>query len=428
MRTTIDWDSEEPPEYDRGGFDGNTLEYIREQFDHLPWELRRSSSGNGWHVVIYEHHNDTPRGFASSMADRRRLGDDPKRTNLDQDRWRASSPFLQVLYRRKYMDRTEFPDGPNAGYSTGLEAEVIEQNDAVKAAPESERVKDPDTGRLNYTKLLRLVRDETGLTQREVAEKTHLKTYAKEDGGISRSTVSDYERGARPVEADSLKRWLRRTARSRGIGHYAETPSGGRAAEEVRYVDKEDQRRLLVEYVDVPLDWEIGEDDREYGLLNIHTGTYNDNHTDQQLHRIHNGGGTGTGVEVKKENRGVADQALAVLSPKNPENGQELKLDERNHQFAGVSGWTREMDSVNWEREILDDGETEVYVENLPDTSNVGYDPKPENPANLPIFEIILWDESMSSMEWHVIGLWAGSDPSDAIILRDEGLGDWQAA
>jgi len=422
MRTTIDWDSEEPPEFEGETFDGSALEYIRQTQERYPWELRRSSSGDGWHVIVYENHNDTRRGFASSMADRRRLEDDEKRVNLDQDRWQVGSPFLQVLYRRKYMDRTDFPVGDGSGYSTGLKAEVVEQSEAIKAAPEEERVKDPDTGRLHYNKLLRLVRDATGLSQAEIAEKTKLKTYAQEDGGISRTTVSDYERGVREVAADSLKRWLRRTARSRGIGHYSETLGGGAAAEQVRYVDKEDQRRLLVEYVDVPVDFDIGEPDREYGLLNIHTGTYNANHSDEQLHRIHNGSGRGAGVEKSISDRGVADQALAVLSPRNPKSGQELRLDDRNETFAGVSGWTRELDSVNYEKELLDEGEKDVYLGNLPNDSDA-----PSEPGNFPIFEIILWDDGMTEMLWHVIGLWTGSDPSEATILRDVGLGDWMA-
>jgi len=404
MRVTVDWDEQIPPAPEDSPHD-NMLDVLRDRYERQPWELRKSSSGNGWHFLAYEALNDTARGFAKSFNARERAADDGKRRRLDRKRWQASSPFMQVLYRRKYMDRDEWPAEDGTGYSTGHAAEVIEQSTGVKAAPEREKVKDEDTGRLDYQKLLRLVRERTGLTQSEVADKTQLKTYAAEDGGISRSTVSAYERGERPVAADSLKRWLRRIGRSRGIGHFAETDDGGEAADEVRYVDPDDERRTLVEYVDVPLDFEIGEQDREYGLLNIHTGTYNDNHSDRQLHAVH---------------EDVAERTLEILSPESPD-GTKLNLDEQNTNFAGVSGWTREQDSVNYERELLDDGEQDVYLNNLP--------PNTENnakPAENIIFEVILWDEDMTELEWHVVGLWTGETWRDATNLKDEGLGDWR--
>lgn len=413
MRVTLDWDSAEEQQAN--------LEQARDAFEDRPYEIRRSSSGNGWHFIGFDAANDTRSGFERSLNLREVWGDDPKRRNLDEKRYNRGSPFLQVLYRRKYMDRTDFPD-PDDGYTTGNVAEVIEQNESAKVAPESERVKGPD-GEINYNRLLELVRERTGLTQAEVADKTHLKTYAKEDGGISRSTVSAYERGQRDVTADSLRRWLRRIGRSRGIGHFAETDDGGKAVDDVKYVDPEQTRRTLVEYVDVPMDWDVGGDDREYGLLNIHTGTYNPNHSDQQLHRIHDGEGGGVGIEKPMKRRGVADQALAVLSPTNPKTGTSLELDDQNESFRGISGWTREMDSLNYEKELLDDGEKDVYIENLPNSPE-----KPDNPGEQPLFEIILWDEDMSTFEWHCIGIWAGSDPSDAIILKDEGIGSWNAA
>lgn len=415
MRLTLDWDDVDDKQ--------RHLDTVRDRYEGYPWELRRSSSGDGWHLIVYELLNDTDRAVKKNLNLRDVYDDDPKRRNLDAHRWGTGSPFFQVLYQRKYMERNDWPAADGTGYSTGHNADVVEQSRAVKAAPKEEQVKDPDTGRLDYAKLLNLVRDRTGLTQGEVADKTHLKTYAKEDGGISRSTVSAYERGERNVSADSLKRWLRRTARSRGIGHYAETSGGGQAAEEVRWIDPEDERRTLVEYVDVPLDFDIGEEDREYGLLNIHTGTFNDAHTDQQIHRIHDGEGHKTGVEKAMSKRGVADQALAVLSPTNPQTGTELRLDDRNETFAGISGWTRELDSLNYERELLDDDEADVYVDNLPSPGK-----QPDNPANYPIFEVILWDENMDDMEWQVIGLWTGSDPSEATILLDRGIGNWNAA
>lgn len=392
MRVTLDWDDAEAQQ--------EHLEAARDAFQDQPWELRRSSSGNGWHFIGYGNINDTAQGFENSMNLRELWGDDGKRRNLDQQRWDAGSPFMQVLYSRKYMDRHDYPDAPTeSGYSTGNVAEVVEQNDAVKAAPEKERIKDPDTGRLDYQKLLRLVRERTGMTQQDVAEKTQLKTYRTEpDGGISRSTVSSYERGERPVTATSLKRWLRRTARSRGIGHYSRTDDGGQAAEDVRYIDEGELRRTIVEYVDVPWDWNIGEEDREYALLNIHTGSYNENHTDPQLHMIHDE---------------VTDHVLDCLSPTNPETETRLNLDPQNTHFS-VDGWSREPDSINYEREYLDPGEEEPYLSNLPEKPGKSYEP-----ATQPIIEIILWDQHMTEMIWHVLGVWAGSDLGDVVILRD---------
>lgn len=391
MRVTLDYDDPQALE--------DNIDAARRAFEDKPWELRRSSSGNGWHFIGYEGANDTRQGFESMMNLRETWGDDEKRRKLDRKRWAAGSPFMQVLYRRKYLDRRDFPDEDGSGYSTGLEAEVIEQNDAVKAAPEREKIKDEDTGRLDYQRMLTLVREETGLTQREVAEKTRLKTYRTEPGGgISRSTVSAYERGERRVAAESLQRWLRRTARSRGIGHYAETESGGRAAEDVRYIDDGQLRRVLVEYVDVPWDWEIGEEDREYALLNVHTGSYNEAHGDRQLHMIH---------------EDVTNHVMDCLSPENPETGTRLNLDPQNTHFS-VDNWTREPDSVNYEAEYLDPGEDEVYIDNLPSVSQTDY-----NPHEQPIFEVILWDEDMTELLWQVLGVWSGSSVGDATILKD---------
>jgi hypothetical protein len=66
----------------------------------------------------------------------------------------------------------------------------------------------------------------------------------------------------------------------------------------------------------------------------------------------------------------------------------------------------------------LDDGEGAVYLDNLPSDPD-----KPSEPGKFPVFEIILWDEDMNSMEWQVIGVWTGEDTSDAVILRD--TKDW---
>lgn len=412
MRVTFDWDDDDA----RNG----NLNELREKYDHRPWELRRSSSGDGWHFIVYEAFNDTPRGFSQTIPERDDYDDDAKRLRLDRERWGAGSPLMQVLYRRKYMDRHEPPAKDGTGYSTGHDAEVVEQNQNVKAAPEEERIKDPDTDKLDYQKALKLARREKGFSQAELAEYLQsTKTYAEEPGGKSRSTISDYERGQRSVDSASVRRWVRRTVRTRGLGHMAETADGGKAADEVRYVDRDTERRTLVEYIDVPVgvkeeakgkDYEnLTAEDREYGLLNVHTGTYNDNHSDGQLRAIH---------------EDVTSHVLEVLSPESPVTGTKMGgpsgLDEQNRHFTGESGWTREPDSVNWERELLDEDEDEVYLSNLPDHPS-----KPDEPGQYPLFEVILWDEDMQDMEWHVIGLWTGSTVRDATVVKDRGLGVW---
>lgn len=394
MRVTLDWD-------DAGELADN-VDAAQRAFDDKPWELRKSSSGNGWHFIGYEGANDTRQGFENMMNLRETWGDDPKRLKLDRKRWSAGSPFMQVLYRRKYMDRTDFPKEDGSGYSTGNVAEVIEQNDAVKAAPESERVKDEDTGRLDYQKALDLALDRNDWSTVDLSEKLGTRDdpniYADESGGRSASTIRAYLRGERAVESDAVRRWVRRQIRSKGIGHMAETPDGGQAAEDVRYIDDGQLRRTLVEYIDVPWDWEIGEQDREYALLNTHTGSYNENHSDRQLHMIH---------------EDVTKHVMEALSPSNPETGQRLNLDAQNTHF-NVDGWSRELDSVNYEAEYLDPGEDEVYIDNLPDSPRKSY-----NPAEQPIFEIILWDEDMTELIWHVLGVWTGSSVGEAVILKD---------
>jgi DNA-binding transcriptional regulator YiaG len=292
---------------------------------------------------------------------------------------------MQVLYRRKYMDRHDYPT-EDAGYSTGLEAEVVEQSPGVKAAPERERIKD-DSGRLNYRKIASLLRERYQGGTSELARKMD----------VSRSSVYRWMDGTNEPSKTHQK-GLRRKARSQGIGHYRETEDGsGEAADDVRYIDADDERRTLVEYVDVPWDWDIGGDDREYALLNIHTGSYNANHTDQQLHQIHDE---------------VADRAMQLLSPTN-DQGQTLDLDAQNTHFS-TSGWSRERDSMNWERELLDDGEEDVYVGNLP-----SHPDKPDEPAKYPLVEIIVWNEDMTGLEWQVIGVWTGDSVGDMTVLKD---------
>lgn len=377
MRVTLDWDDADAKE-------GN-IERARRAVDGKPYELRRSSSGNGWHFIGYEAADDTSGGFENMMRLRDTFGDDPKRLRLDRKRWNAGSPFMQVLYRRKYMDRFEWPDAEK-GYQTGHEARVVEQSD-WKAAPSRERIKDPDTGRLDYPKISRLLANLRYGTQAELARKMD----------VSTSTVSRWVNNPDAGISEENRKELRRKARSQGIGHYKQTPDGGQAADRVKYVDPDETRRTLVEYIDVPWDTNIGDEDREYALLNTHTGSYNAAHGNRQLRHIHDD---------------VTEHAMERLSPSM--NGTSLDLDERNENFHGVSGWTREADSINYEREILDEGEADVYLDNLPEKPSKAY-----NPQDQPLFEVILWDDDMTELLWHVIGVWAGESVSDAVILRD---------
>jgi hypothetical protein len=392
MRLTLDWD-------DADAKSGN-LSTIRERYEEYPWELRRSSSGTGWHLIVYDLLNDTRQGVQDAFNLRDVYDDDDNRLRLDRKRWATGSPFIQVLYRDKYVERREQPAADGTGYSTGMHAEVIEQSTDVKAAPESERIKDPDTGGLYYGKIPELLVDRYGSVQ-ELAEKQ----------GVSTRTVYRWINGE-SYPSDANQKGLRRKARSQGIGHYAETSDGsGEAADQVRYVDNDDERRTLVEYVDIPLGikesgkgkeyGELDPEDREYGLLNVHTGTFNPEHSDQQIKMIH---------------EKITEHVLEVLSPQSPD-GTKLNVGPRNEHHS-VTSWSREYDSINYEREILDDGEKEVYVENLPESRE-----KPANPENYPLFEVLLWNEDMTDLEWQVIGVWTGEEVGDAVILKDQGLG-----
>lgn len=391
MRVTLDWDTAEDQQ--------ENLDSARNAADRagLPWELRRSSGGSGWHFVAYQMTDDTPTGLRNSTNLRETWGDDMKRLRLDKKRYGEGSPFYQVLYRRKYMERSEWPD-EQAGYSTGNVGRVVEQSEGVKAAPEKERIK-TDSGSLDYVKIFKVLLGRESIA--EIADrfgrsKRQIYRYRNDP-----SILSGLKSAERPKKR--LKRW----ARSQGIGHYSKTESGGEAADEVRYVDREDERRLLVEYIDVPWDHNIGEDDREYTLLNTHTGTYNQNHGEQQLRHIHDE---------------ITDRAMECLSPENPTTGTKLNLQEQNTNFAGESGWSREFDSINREQEILDENEADVYLDNLPN-SPIRMPVATYSPSEQPLWEVCLWDDSAAgstpALIWHVIGVWAGESLSECVILKD---------
>lgn len=382
MRLTLDWDTEEER---AAHYDG-----VRERpglDDSRPWELRNSSSSVGYHYVEW----GAAGGWPAVAAAREEHGDDPKRLKLDKKRHDLGSPFLQVLYSVKYMDRWGWQP------ETGLHVERI---DGTPIRDETERVKDPESGTLDYHKLLRLMLEQT--TQSEVADRTALKSYADDRGGRSRSTVSDYARGvqsfASVASSHPLKRVVRRWARSNDVGHFL----GDESRDDVEFFDKEEkpQRRTIVEYADAPWDWDIGGEDREYALLNVHTGTYNENHSEEQLKHIHDD---------------VMEHVLDLLSPENPESGQRLDLDrETRHSIS------REQDSVNYEDARLDRDEAAYYKANFVNrTGAADRGVTTQDADRYPLIEVILWDENMTGLHWHFLGVWTGDGVGDVTVVTD---------
>lgn len=384
MRVTLDWDDDEAMMAN--------LERAKTLAENRGgWELRQSSSGDGYHFIAYGAVNDTRTAYRNLLGDRgdegmrAEFGDDLKRVKLDRKRWDHDSPFQQVLYSRKYMSRADRPQ-----YTTGNTVETI---NGYNVAPEEERIKDEETGRLDYEKMLDMARQ--SLTQRELAERAA--NYA-DDGSFGRSTVSDYERGQTDItERNSghpLKRALRRWARSNDVGHYQDDES----ADETIYRDGR-TRRTLVEYIDVP--WsDTQEEENDYRLAQVETGTCNSNHTDGQLRKAHE-------EAVKR--------VLDRMSPDSPKNGVTLDLDR---DLASDVDWTgkdlRQTDAVHYEEEVLDDGEAAVYWENLPNREQVRGDAIEHVTT-----EVLLWDEEMETIKWQVLLVDDGDGWRDHTVLKD---------
>lgn len=385
MRITLDWDEEEDRQqhYDRvrGRPDLDT--------GPDPWELRRSSTNGGYHYLEWDAAGD----WQTVMELRQEFGDDENRIRMDMLRRNRGSPFLQVLYTTKYMERWGWQP------ESGNQAERIA---GPGASPEEEQIKEDDGG-LNYGRILSLMLGEH--TQAEIAEKTALKSYRDERGGRSRSTISSYARGSQSFAAvgssHPLKRVLRRWARSNDVGHYRDDE----AQDDVAFSGE--RRRTIVEYYSVPwadsdseLQANLSDDDEsEERLMNVHTGTFNPNHTDGQLKGIHD--------EVEQH-------ARDVLSPANTDNElPNLSLDR-------VNQIPRENDSVNFENELLDADEARFYRANMIGNTNArekGIDV--EHAERYPVFEVVLWNDTKTDILWHVIGVWTGSSVSDATIIRD---------
>jgi predicted transcriptional regulator len=399
MRLTLDWDSPEEKEAhfeDAKAFvSGESgLGRFTENGTASPWELRQSSMGDGYHFVAW----DAVSNWGDLVGARDDLGDDSKRLKLDLMRRQRGSPFLQVLYSRKYMERWGWK--PETG-------EAVETLEGVKHVPEPDRVKE-ESGSLNYPKIAEILASE---------EYFGTITATAEELGFARSTVSGWIRGEHEPSSPARSK-LRRRARSRGIGHYVETEGGGKSADElpeieIEYFDPEekDHRRTIVEYISVPwaddeeqikknTDSDKGSEER---LLNVHTGTWNDNHETGQLKYIHDQ---------------VEEHAREVLSPANHGNDlPQLDLDRINQI-------SREFDSVNFEDELLDPDETDWYLSNTRDRVNEEQLATELNLEQLPIFEVILWDEDMTGILWHVIGVWTGESVRDATILSERVLGN----
>lgn len=415
MRLTLDWDTEAEAERELPELNPDAAEEIGLDLEQTrlssigsttsrtvsnPWELRRSSSGDGFHYVEYD--------YTSSWNDvvdgRNEHGDDRKRLRLDLMRRQRGSPFLQVLYETKYMDRWGWkPETGNNSKHVAGEKFVSTEDATVKRVSEPDRIKD-ESGRLDYQKIARILASEEYGSQSALAESI----------GFARSTVGGWVRREHaPSEAAQKK--LRRRARGRGIGHYVETDSGGKSADrlddvEVQYwdPDEKDQRRTIVEYCDAP--WTTNEGgkrdkEKEYALLNIHTGSYNENHEDGQLKYVHDQ---------------ITERALELLSP------APLSLDRETEGHHGDAEFSREADSVNFENELLDQDETEFYLDNLIDRTPEGQEivDRGLDPSKAILFEVILWTEDMSDLIWHVIGVWNQS-PSDSLIVEDS-AGWWQ--
>lgn len=381
MRVTLDWD--EPK--DRAENEDAAKRISGD------WQLRRSSGGTGYHFIAYDAVNSTPQTYenligvgTSGPGIRERLGDDEKRVSLDRKRWDMGSPFQQVLYSRKYMARGDRPP-----YTTGNTSEYIA---GVKHVEDDDRIKDDD-GRLDYHKIARLLAREYG-TKAALARKMD----------VSTSTVSRWTRDTTSGISEGNQKGLRRKARSQGIGHYVRTDEGGKSLDEVdgggvHYTDAEDTRRTLVEYIDAPWSDDMDDPDREYRLCQVETGTFNRNHSAGQLRFAH-----------EKAVETVIDR----LSPTSPKNGVTLNLDRDLRSDWNDSG-LRNPDSVHYEAEILDPGETDVYVGNLPRQSRINGPPEDHI-----ITEVILWDSLGGSVEWHVILVDDGDGWSNHTVLTDD--------
>lgn len=382
MRLTLDWD-----DLDARQSNLSDVQARRTLEGPNPWQLRQSSGGDGFHYVEW----DAASTWEASLQLRSEHGDDPKRVRMDMIRRARGSPFLQVLYDTKYMSRWGWQP------ETGNQVQVL---DGTKYVPEEQRIK--RDGLLDYNKIARLLAADVYGSQAALAESL----------GVAGSTVSGWVRGEHGPSS-GLQKKLRRRARSHGLGHF--DPDADKSSErmglEVAYVDpsEKEARRTIVEYLSVPwadddetLKGNLDDDEESTErTLNVHTGTFNPNHSDGQLKGIHDD---------------VEAHVRDVLSPDNRgTNLPSLSLDRRNNNAI-----TREEDSVNFENALLDPDEARFYRANMAGNTAAGSKGLTvDDLARFPLFEVVLWDDEMVNIEWLVLGVWTGSTVGEATIVAD---------
>lgn len=394
MRLTLDWDT--PADRDEH------LDVVKRAAPG-PWQLRRSSSGVGYHFIAWGVFNDTPGGVTAALRQRPMWGDDEQRTDLDRQRWELGSPFTNLLYRRKYVAVSDRPPYETGSSSYPVAGTLIRDDD--------ERIKD-DEGRLDYRAMLAVAVEQESVD--ELARRTGLKSYADDRGGRTAPAVRAYLTGSSSFEnvpsSHPLKRVLRRFARSRGLGHFIADPTGGRSADadegiDVDYLDTTVERRTIVEYLDVPWGEQTPEgEDRDYKLAQVETGSFNPNHTPGQLRMAHDL---------------AVEEVIDRLSPTSPRNDVTLDLDrgirrEKPWAFEGPDPAVRGGHSIHYEQEVMDPGEPDVHLANLPATDRVEGEP-----GDHVVVEVLLWDQDLRDVEWHVLLVDDGDGFDDATVLKD---------
>ena len=364
MRLTLDWDDNETKEQffpqvtQRGTLTGEPN-----------YTLKRSAGGEGWHYIEYDAASTWP--AITQLRDE--YGDDENRIRLDLMREMRDSPFLQVLFKYKYLPRLGIDFDGAAGV-----AEVVE-----RATLKRDTFSD---GRIDYQETLRVLRA-NGVSASDLAE-TLADSYLDESGGRSASTIRAYTRGDRPVTSDAVRRIARRRLRGRNLGHFSPT------AEQPR-----PDRRTFIEYVDITWKELNGEEklediDPEYRLCQIETGTLNQNIGGPFLKDIHDD---------------LANRILEILSPLSPLTGEVLEHNRRN--LKAVNPVSRSVDSLNFEDEPLDQDEADYYMANLPDSES--------DPREHIFFEVLLFDEPGENIVWQLLGLYDGDSIDDVTILKD---------
>lgn len=376
MRITLDWDEEADK--------AEHFEAVRNrpQLDGgEAWQLRRSSTNGGYHYEEWGAAGD----WQTAMQLRSEYGDDEKRIRMDMTRQMRGSPFLQVLYHTKYMERWGWDP------ETGNSVQVLDGSVLVE---EGERIKNGN--RLDYQKIARLLATTVFDSHKALADSI----------GMGRSSVTGWINGDHDPSAAAREK-LKRRARHYGLGHYHDDKSMENMGLDVAYTGDKERRRTIVEYLSVP--WADDDetlkknadpdDDSEERTLNVHTGTFNEAHSEGQLKYIHD--------KIEETTRNI-------LSPDNPDNNlPSLSLDRENNVPQ------READSVNYENALLDKDEARYYRANMVGKTENHHGVTTDEASKLPIFEVVLWDDEMQNILWHVIGVWAGETVADTVILRD---------